>query len=273
MVRSILCSVLAAGLVAALPGGVAEAQAVPPGQKVACRWGEPQKLDAIPGCGAPRVLHVTSPPGVERLMFARDDNPTLKRYMYRSRAIGAPVKSFKRMVNVSKTDVVLCPSDFQKARILAFRVVRGKVITARPTCEVGPPGAAGTAPGMTPGMAPMVAAGVTPAMTPGMTPGMDAMAGRSVTAAIERDNPVRQRDLVKLRRTLKMDSLARLLGLLGLVLGLGAVVGVVLLALSTRKRLDRLERRDRLEERGTSRGRSTGASASTSDGESKKSDD
>lgn len=253
MVRSILCSVLATGLVAVFPGGRADAQVVPPGQKVACKWGKPQQLDAIPGCGIPRRLHVTSPPGVERLMFARDDNPTLKRYMYRSRAIGAPVKPFKRMVNVTKTDVVLCPSDFQKARILAFRVVRGMAITARPTCEVGPPGAAMTAPAMTPAMTPMVALGVTPAMTPG-TP---AMAGRSVTAAIERDSPVRQRDLIKLKRTIKMDSLARLLGLVGLLLGLGAAVGVVLLALSVRKRLGRLE------ERGTS----------TIESKSKKSDD
>jgi hypothetical protein len=245
MLRSILrgsvCAALATGLVAVLPGGRAMAQAVPPGQKVVCKWGTPQKLDAIPGCGAPRRLHVTPPPGVERLMFARDDNPTLKRYMYRSRAIGAPVKPFKRMVNVSKTDLVLCPSDFQKARILAFRVVRGRAITSRPTCEIGPPAAVAKTPAMTPGMT-----GMQPA--PGMTaaspaPGMTAMAGRSVTAAIERDNPVRQWDLVKLKRAIKMDSLARLLGLLGLLLGLGAAVGVVFLALSTRKRFERLDAR------------------------------
>lgn len=239
-IRGFFCAGLALGLVAVLPGDRAAAQAVPPGQKVACKWGKVQKLDAIAGCGIPRVLNVTSPPGVGRLMFARDDNPTLKRYMYRSRAIGAPVKSFRRMVNVTKTDVVLCPSDFQKARILAFRVVRGKAITARPTCEVGPPGAAPAAPGMKSGMTPVQPA---PGMASGMTPAPSAMAGRSVTAAIERDSPVRQKDLVKLRRTIKMDSLARLLGLLGLLLGLGAVVGVVLLALSVRKRLERLEDR------------------------------
>lgn len=237
MLRLMVCLTLALGLSAAVPGDRASAQAVPPGQKVACKWGKPQKLDAIPGCGVPRILHVTPPPGAARLMFAREDNPTLKRYMYRSRAIGAPVKPFKRMVNVTKTDVVLCPSDFQKARILAFRVVRGRAISSRPTCEVGPPGAA-VAPGMTPAMTP----GMQPATTPGMTPAMTpAMSGRSVTAAIEKDNPVRQRDLVKLKRAIKMDSLARLLGLLGLLLGLGAAVGVVLLALSTRKRLIRLE--------------------------------
>jgi hypothetical protein len=233
---------LVLGLVLALPGGRALALVVPPGQKVACKWGKPQKLDAIPGCGIPRLVHATPPPGVERLMFARDDNPTLKRYMYRARAIGAPVKTFKRMVNVTKTDVVLCPSDFQKARILAFRVVRGKAITARPTCELGPPGAVtAMTPGMTPGSTP--GPGMTPGMTPGVTPAMDAMAGRSVTAVIERDSPVGQRDLVKLKRSFKMDSLARLLGLLGLLLGLGATVGVVLLALSVRKRLGRLEAR------------------------------
>ena len=93
--------------------GPARAQAVPPGAKVQCQWGQPEKMAAIPGCGVPRQLSVTSPPGAERLMFARDDNPTLKRYMYRARAIGAPVKSFKRMINVSKTDLVVCPSDFQ----------------------------------------------------------------------------------------------------------------------------------------------------------------
>jgi hypothetical protein len=241
-IRGFFCAGLALGLLAVLPGDRAAAQTVPPGQKVACKWGKAQKLDAIPGCGIPRVLDVTSPPGVGRLMFARDDNPTLKRYMYRSRAIGAPVKPFRRMVNVTKTDVVLCPSDFQKARILAFRVVRGMAISSRPTCEVGPPGAATPAPGMTTGMTPVKP---TPGMTTGMTPAMSTMAGRSVTAAIERDSPVRQRDLVKLRRSIKMDSLARLLGLLGLLLGLGAVVGVVLLALSVRRRLDRLEDRSR----------------------------
>ncbi len=236
VLRGLVCTILALGLmVAGAPR--ADAQAVPPGQKVVCKWGKPQKLDAIAGCGVPRLLHVASPPGVERLMFARDDNPTLKRYMYRSRAIGAPVKPFKRMVNVSKTDVVLCPSDFQKARILAFRVVRGRAITSRPTCELGAPGAA-----MAAGMSPAVTPGMTPAVTPGMTPAMaPGMSGRSVTAAIEKDNPVRQRDLVKLKRAIKMDSLARLLGLLGLLLGLGAAVGVVLLALSVRKRLSRLE--------------------------------
>jgi len=235
---AILVSGLALGLVTVLPGGRAVAQVVPPGQKVDCKWGKPQKLDAIPGCGVPRRLLVTPPSGVERLMFARDDNPTLKRYMYRARAIGAPVKTFKRMVNVTKTDVVLCPSDFQKARILAFRAVRGRVITARPTCEVGPPGAVAA---MTPGMTSAVAPGMTPGGTPSMASGMQAMAGRSVTAVIERDSPVRQRDLVRLKRSFKMDSLARLLGLLGLLLGLGAAVGVVLLALSVRKRLGRLE--------------------------------
>lgn len=253
ILRGLVCAVLATGLVAVLPGGRALAQVMPPGQKVACKWGKPQQLTAIPGCGAPRRLHVTPPPGVERLMFARDDNPTLKRYMYRSRAIGAPVKSFKRMVNVTKTDVVLCPSDFQKARILAFRVVRGRAITSRPTCELGPPGATMAASAVTPGMTPMVA----PGMSSGMTPGMPAMAGSSVTAAIERDSPVRQRDLVKLKRSIKMDSLARLLGLLGLLLGLGAAVGVVLLALSVRKRLGRLE----------------GQSQSQSKSQSQKSDD
>lgn len=243
MLRSIMrgsvCVALGLALVAAVPGDRAAAQAVPPGQKVTCKWGKPQKLDAIPGCGVPRVLHVAPPPGVGRLMFARDDNPTLKRYMYRARAIGAPVKPFKRMVNVTKTDVVMCPSDFQKARILAFRVVTGRAIASRPTCELGPPGAAPVANAMgTPGMTPTMAASMNPAMT---ASGMDAMAGRSVTMAIEQDNPVRQRDLVKLKRAIKMDSLARLLGLLALILGLGSTVGVVLLALSMRKRLQRLE--------------------------------
>lgn len=239
MIRGSVCAALGLALAAAVPGDRAAAQVVPPGQKVTCKWGKPQKLDAIPGCGVPRVLHVTQPPGVARLMFARDDNPTLKRYMYRARAFGAPVKPFKRMVNVTKTDVVLCPSDFQKARILAFRVVKGRAIISRPTCELGPPGAAPVTPTMgTPGMTPTMASGMTPAMS---ASGMKAMAGRSVTAAIEQDNPVRQRDLVKLKRAIKMDSLARLLGLLALILGLGATVGVVLLALSLRKRVQRLE--------------------------------
>jgi hypothetical protein len=248
MLRSILRgSIMALGavaLVATLPGGRATAQTAPPGQKVACKWGEAQKMDAVPGCGVPRRLQVTPPPGVERIMFARDDNPTLKRYMFRTRAIGAPVKSFRRMVNVGKTDLVLCPSDFQKARILAFRVIRGRAITSRPTCELGPPGEAPQPPAMTPDMA------VTPPVAgmSGMTPtppaaGMTATAGRSVTAVIEQDNPVRQRDLVKLRRAIKMDSVARLLGLLGLLLGLGAAVGVVLLALTLRRRVARLEAR------------------------------
>lgn len=256
MLRSIFRSTLFVVVLMALWATVsvdqAAAQAVPPGQKVACKWGKVQKLDAIPGCGVPLILNVGSPAGVGRLMFARDDNPTLKRYMYRSRAIGAPVKAFKRMVNVSKTDIVLCPSDFQKARILAFRVVKGKVIISRPTCEVGPPGAAAIAPGMTAAMSTSVMipamndGGMTPATSDGgMIPAMrdGGMTGRSVTAAIERDSPVRQRDLVKLRRSLKMDSLARLLGLLGLLLGLGATVGVVLLALTVRRRLGRLEER------------------------------
>ena len=94
------------------------------------------------------------------------------------------------------------------------------------------------APGMATGMNAMQA---TPGMATGMTPGAPTMTGRSVTTAIERDSPVRQRDLVKLRRSLKMDSLARLLGLLGFLLGLGGVLGVVLLALSVRKRLSLLE--------------------------------
>ncbi len=242
MLRSMVFATVLLAVV--VPSDRASAQAMPPGQKVACKWGEPQRLDAIPGCGVPRRLRVTPPPGVERLMFAREDNPTLKRYMYRSRAIGAPVKTFKRMVNVSRTDVVLCPADFQKARILAFRVLRGRAITARPTCEVGPPGPASAA---AHGMRPPPMQGASPAMSGGASPAMAApgpsASGGSVTEAIERDNPVRQRDLVKLRRAIKMDSLARLLGLLGLLLGLGAVVGVVLLALSVRRRLRRIETR------------------------------
>lgn len=207
------------------------------GSKASCTWGEPQKMDAIPGCGVPQRLLVTLPTAVERLMFARDDNPTLKHYMFRSRAIGAPAKSFKRMVNVTKTDLVLCPSDFQKGRILAFRVVRGKVITSRPTCEVGPSGKVVTPPAMAavPGMA------EPPVMAASRPPAALGMGAQSVTMAIERDNPVRQRDLVKLRRAIKMDSLARLLGLLGLLLGLGATTGVVVLALTLRRRIQRLE--------------------------------
>ena len=78
---------------------------------------------------------------------------------------------------------------------------------------------------------------------PGMgAPGMTAPAGAmSVSGAIERRHPVMQADLIKLRRALKMDSVARLLGLLGLLLGLGATVGVLLLALTLRRRVSRLE--------------------------------
>jgi hypothetical protein len=64
---------------------------------------------------------------------------------------------------------------------------------------------------------------------------------RSVTAAIEKANPVSQADLVKLRRAARMDGLARLLGLLGLVLGLLSVTGLLALALVVRRRLGALE--------------------------------
>ena len=83
------------------------------------------------------------------------------------------------------------------------------------------------------------------AAEPGMAAGPGAAPGagpRTVTDAIEADNPVSQRDLVQLRRAIKMDSLARLLGLLGLIFGVLALVGVVLLALSLRQRVQRLER-------------------------------
>jgi len=228
--HGLILSLAAFGLLLLVPD-----EAAAQGSKASCKWSEPQKMDAIPGCGVPRRLLVTPATAVGRMMFARDDNPTLKRYMYRSRAVGAPVKNFKRMVNVTKTDLVLCPSDFQKERILAFRVVKEKIITARPTCEVGPPGKT-AAPSAMAGMTTMSA-------QPGMAMSKPAagMAATSVTMAIERDNPVRQRDLVKLRRAIKMDSLARLLGLLGLLLGLGATVGVVVLALTLRKRIQRLE--------------------------------
>jgi len=243
MNRRALLSLLSLVLLA-FPGAVpVRAQVVPGGQKVPCRWGEPQKMDAIPGCGVPRRIHVQGPAGAERLMFARDDNPTLKRYLYRARAIGAPAKIFKRMVNVARTDLVLCPSDFQKARILAFRIVKGRVITARPTCELGPPSAA-----MAAGMGPAAMGPATmgpAAMAAGMGPatmGPATMGPRSVDGAIERAKPVSQRDLIKMRRAMKMDSLARLLGLLGLLLGLAAAVGVLVLALHLRRRVRRLER-------------------------------
>ncbi len=242
MNRRALLSLLSLLLLAFSGAAPVRAQVVPGGQKVPCRWGEPQKMDAIPGCGVPRRIHIKAPAGVERLMFARDDNPTLKRYLYRGRAIGAPAKIFKRMVNVARTDLVLCPSDFQKARILAFRIVKGRIITARPTCELGPPSAA-----MTAGMGPAaMTAGMGPAaMTAGMGPatmGPATMGPRSVDGAIERAKPVSQRDLIKMRRDMKMDSLARLLGLLGLLLGLAAAVGVLVLALHLRRRVRRLER-------------------------------
>lgn len=217
---------------------LAQAEAGAP--KVTCTWGTPEPGEAIQGCGVPRGLHVEPPAGAEALMFSREDNPTLTRYLYRGRAVGAPSKPFQRMVNVGRTDLVLCPSDFQKARILAFRVMKGQVIASRPTCEVTLPGAApepgadaGTS--AAPGMAtePDMAAVPLPATRQGP---------RSVTDAIEAENPVRQRDLVQLRRAIKMDSLARLLGLLGLVFGVLALVGVVLLALSLRQRVQRLER-------------------------------
>jgi hypothetical protein len=240
MLRQALVSIVSVSALILLPVPEAAAQVTAGAQKVDCQWGAAQKMDAIPGCGVPRQISVTSPAGVERLMFARDDNPTLTRYLYRGRAIGAPVKPFKRMVNVTKTDLVVCPSDFQKARILSFRVLKGRMVTARPTCELGPPSQA-----MVPPMA-----GMADAMQPGPAMaamgagamGAGAMGARSVTNAIEKDNPVRQQDLVKLRRAIKMDSLARLLGLLGLLLGLGGVVGVVILALTLRRRVQRLER-------------------------------
>lgn len=205
-------------------------------KKVECRWGAPQKMDPIPGCGVPRQIHVAPLPGVERLMFARDDNPTLTRYFYRGRAIGAQPRVFKRMVNVSRTDLVLCPGDFQKARILAFRVVRGRIIAARAQCELGKPGPAMKAPVMS-----AMAEGVMAAMAM-ISPMAAPVQGQTpVTAAIERQHPVSQQDLVKLRRARKMDSLARLLGFLGLLLGLGATVGVLVLALFVRRRLRALE--------------------------------
>jgi hypothetical protein len=227
-------------LLAAAP---AEAQVVPGGNKVKCRWGKPQKMDAIPGCGVPRRIHVTLPPGVDRMMFAKDDNPTLTRYMYRGKAIGAPVKVFKRMVNVARTDPVLCPSDFQKARILAFRVVKDRQIRGRPTCELGPPSGkpdamkamdAASAPDMRPG--PMGAGAGAGAAA------MGAMGPRTVSSAIERTRPVSQGDLIKMRRAMKMDSLARLLGFLGLLFGVAAAAGLLVLALTLRRRVRRLER-------------------------------
>lgn len=244
--RGFITLLALAALAGAAPrGALAQAEAGP--QKVTCTWGEPQPGEAIPNCGQLRRLSVDAPGGVAKLMFARDDNPTLSRYQYRARAVGAPAKTFRRMINVSNTDLVLCPSDFQKARILAFRIMKGKMIASRPTCEVAAPGAA-PAPAMSPdAMAPSDAMAAPPAMEPGA----DAMAEPAMAAppsaggvsqAIERDNPVRQRDLVKLRRAIKMDSLARLLGLLGLLLGLAACVGVVVLALTLRRRVQRLER-------------------------------
>jgi hypothetical protein len=233
-------SLVPALLLAAAPP--AAAQVVPGDKKVDCRWGKPQKMDAIPGCGVPRRLHVELPPGAERMMFAKDDNPTLTRYMYRGRAIGAKARTFKRMINVARTDLVLCPSDFQKSRILAFRVVKDRKLKGRPTCELGPPGKDG---GKKAGMDAMGA----PAMRPqamgagaGKAGDMAAMGPRTVNRAIERTRPVSQRDLIKMRRAMKMDSLARLLAFLGLLFGVAAAAGVVVLALTLRRRVRRLER-------------------------------
>ena len=69
------------------------------------------------------------------------DNPALVRYYYRKRAIGAKPKLFRRMVNVVRTDLVLCPAQFQTPRVLAFRLIRGRAVVGRRTCELGKPGA------------------------------------------------------------------------------------------------------------------------------------
>ncbi len=227
----------------ALAASPAAAQVVPGDKKVDCRWGKPQKMDAIPGCGVPRRLHVELPAGAERMMFAKDDNPTLTRYMYRGRAIGAKARTFKRMINVARTDLVLCPSDFQKSRILAFRVVEDRKLKGRPTCELGPPGKDGS---KEDGMEAMGAPAMRPqAMGAGASKAggdMAAMGPRTVNSAIERTRPVSQRDLVKMRRAMKMDTLARLLGFLGLLFGVAAAAGVLVLALTLRRRVRRLER-------------------------------
>lgn len=65
---------------------------------------------------------------------------------------------------------------------------------------------------------------------------------RSVSEAIERRKPVTNRDLLRLRRSLKMDSLARLLGILGLLFGVSAFAGVLILGVTLRRRVRRLER-------------------------------
>ncbi|MDY0004101.1 MAG: hypothetical protein RBU30_22575 [Polyangia bacterium] len=252
-----LCStvIVAALWVGAPIDALAQGEAGP-APKVTCTWIAPEAGEAIQGCGIPRGLKVEAPGAVDKLMFSRDDNPTLGRYMFRARAVGAVAKPFQRMINVARTDLVLCPSDFQKARILAFRLMKGNQIASRPTCEVSAGGGAGSGPSADgpprvppagPGMEaprPEPSRPSEPAMgaAPQPAAGDGAMEPRSVSDAIEADNPVRQRDLVQLKRAIKMDTLARLLGLLGLLFGLAASIGVVLLALSLRRRVRRLER-------------------------------
>lgn len=248
--------VLAAGLLLVLEPGDALAQGEAPEPaagaggggptKVDCRWGEVQKQEPIPGCGVPRHLAVEGGgDAAVKLMFSKEDNPTLSRYLFKARAIGAQAKPFARMMNARTSDLVLCPSDFQKARVLSFRALKGKKIASRPTCEVGPPPAGGGAvppPAMAADADPMSAAppaastDASPASTKGSEP-------RSITTAIEKQNPVSQADLVKLQRAARLDGLARLLGLLGLVLGIISVAGLLGLALFVRRRLGALEAR------------------------------
>ena len=251
----LLSCVLTAGLLLGLAPGLALAQGEAPEpavgggggpSKVDCRWGEVQKLEPIPGCGVPRHLIIEGGANAAiKLMFSKEDNPTLGRYLFKNRAIGAVAKPFARMMNPLTSDLVLCPSDFQKARVLSFRALKGKKIASRPTCEVGPPPAGGGAappPAMTPDADPMGAAPPAPSgdASPPAGKGAEPM---SVTAVIEKENPVSQSDLVTLRRAARLDSLARLLGLLGLVLGTLSFAGLLGLALFVRRRLGALEAR------------------------------
>lgn len=252
---------MAFGLAVALQGAAdASAQQA---EKLLCRWGPPAKMAPVPNCGVPRIVEVDMPPNTWKLYFVRSENPGLSGYFHRSRTPGSLPRLFMRKVNLITVELYLCPSDFKAEKVLAFqRYDNRRKMTGRPTCRLASPG---TMPTSDPGKdIQKPRPGTEPREEPDSRPGTEPQPGKEPKPVASKtgspsDNksssgPAPKQDSIydnvaaaqpgaaaPTGTWRKIDRLARLLGILSLLISVCCVLALAVVFRYFSRKVRRLE--------------------------------